>query len=531
MDWPPDYQGELARRLELELSILSDPSGKMAEAARAHYADGADGLVAFVRDCIWVIEPRNANKGLPTKIPAVPFPRQEDYLRWLYERYTTRTSGPCEKSRDSGASWMAGAFAVWLWDFVAGSTSGFGSRKEDYVDRLGDMDTLFEKIRSMIRNLPPYLIPAGFSEKQHFNHMRLINPENGATIKGEAGDNVGRGGRTSIYIYDESAFQERPKLIAAALSANTDCRIDISSCRAGTWFQDLCNRTSPPIKFVFDIRDAPWHTDAWIEQKRNDLSEEIFAQEFLRDATAAIEGQLIKSIWVESAIDADKKLGIERTGVRRAALDVADGGNDRNALAVTHGIAVVQCKSREGLMADGGGAWGYAEAKLAGAEEIRYDSIGVGAGAAAVLRDKPDLPSKGWSAAGAVVNPEGVYPPGGRAGEPGTRKNKDMFANAKAQAWWYLRDRFIAVHKAVEELKRGIAFEGDPDTLIALDSKIAELQRLKPELSQVTYSYNNAGKVVINKTPDGHNSPNLADSVMIAGAPEAPERVISWMTI
>jgi hypothetical protein len=520
MDWPPDFQGELARRFDLERAVAEDGTGAIAAAAKAYYANGADGLVAFVRDNCWVVEPRNANKGLPTKLPAVPFPRQEDYLRWLYERFSTRTSGPCEKSRDSGATWMACAFSIWLWLFHPGVTVGFGSRKEAYVDKLGDMDSIFEKARSIVRNLPAYLIPAGFSEKSHALYMRLINPENGSTVKGEAGDNIGRGGRTSVYFVDEAAFIERPKAVNAALSANTDCRIDISSCRAGTDFQDRCNRTSEPVKFVFDISAAPWHTPEWIEQKRGELSDDIFAQEFLRDSTAAIEGQLIKSVWVEASIDADKVLGFEPTGARVAALDVADGGDDRNALAARHGVLVTHVASREGLMADGGGAWGYAEAKQAGADELLYDSIGVGAGAAAVLRDKRDIKTQGWSAAGAVVNPEALYPPNVKPGTPGARKNKDQFHNAKAQGWWMLRDRFIATFKAVTDHRNGIPFTGDPDNLISLSSGIAELQQLKPELSQVTFGYNNAGKIVINKAPDGHRSPNRADSVMIAFAPK-----------
>ena len=31
-----------------------------------------------------------------------------------------------------------------------------------------------------------------------------------------------------------------------------------------------------------------------------------------------------------------------------------------------------------------------------------------------------------------------------------------------------------------------------------------ELRELKSELSQVTYTYNAAGKVLVNKAPDGH---------------------------
>jgi hypothetical protein len=42
---------------------------------------------------------------------------------------------------------MSCAFATWLWLFYPGSTVGFGSRKEILVDRAGDMQSIFEKIR------------------------------------------------------------------------------------------------------------------------------------------------------------------------------------------------------------------------------------------------------------------------------------------------------------------------------------------------------------------------------------------------
>jgi hypothetical protein len=37
-------------------------------------------------------------------------------------------------------------------------------------------------------------------------------------LKGEAGDNIGRGDRTTLYFVDEAAFLQRPLLIDAALA-------------------------------------------------------------------------------------------------------------------------------------------------------------------------------------------------------------------------------------------------------------------------------------------------------------------------
>jgi phage terminase large subunit len=57
------------------------------------------------------------------------------------------------------------------------------------------------------------------------------------------------------------------------------------------------------------------------------------------------------------------------------------------------------------------------------------------------------------------------------------------------------------------------------DDIISIEPNLPELLQLTMELSQPTYSINNAGKIVIDKMPDGMRSPNLADAVMIAYGP------------
>jgi phage terminase large subunit len=504
VQWPPHFQDELARRADLEHRLAADP--RLQAGAKLAYSQS---IAAFVSDCVWIAEPRNANADDPVKLPVVLFPRQQQFLEWMVERFQTKTSAPVEKSRDSGATWMASAFAVWLWLFYPGSTVGFGSRKEILVDRAGDMQSIFGKIRHIVEHLPTYMKPVGFNGRSDSNYMRLLNPENNATIVGEAGDNIGRGGRTSVYFVDEAAHLDHAEHIEAALTATTDVRIDISSPRVGSLFNQWVSKSS--AKFIFDVSDVPWHSPEWIKAKREDLEGKglghVFRQEYLRDATAGLEGQLIPGDWVEAAVNACEKLAISPSGEKVAGLDVADGGQDRSALAIRHGVEVLLCKSRGDLYADAAGAWAYGVATQRGCQRLHYDSIGVGAGAAASLRDKKDITIKGWNAAGGVVNPNWKY-------QDGDRSNADMFMNAKAQAWWGLRDKFFATLKAIQ-----LGKAEDPDAIISLRGDIDELRELKSELSQVTYEYNSAGKIVINKAPAGHASPNRADSIMIAFAP------------
>ncbi len=93
-----------------------------------------------------------------------------------------------------------------------------------------------------------------------------------------------------------------------------------------------------------------------------------------------------------------------------------------------------------------------------------------------------------------------------------SRTNEDFFKNAKAQAWWALRNRFKKTYRAVQ---------GQPynkDDIISISSSILEYRKLIVELSQPTYSQDNVGKIIVDKAPDGSKSPNLADAVMIAFA-------------
>jgi len=95
------------------------------------------------------------------------------------------------------------------------------------------------------------------------------------------------------------------------------------------------------------------------------------------------------------------------------------------------------------------------------------------------------------------------------------RTNEDFFANIKAQAWWSLRKRFRATYRAVVE-----KMEYNAEEVISISTSVASYQKLLTELSQPTYSQNTVGKIVVNKKPDSARSPNLADAVMIAFAPQ-----------
>ena len=219
----PDYQMVFEWRMERLQRIRQNP--EILPVLKQFYRTNP---AQFIIDWGMTTDPRNIDYGLPVTIPFLLFPKQEEWIHWIMERWGNRENGITEKSREMGLSWTAIGLACSLCLFNKEMIIGFGSRKEEYVDSTGDPKALFWKARKFVETLPVEF-RGSWSEKKHAPYMRVEFPETGAVIKGEAGDNIGRGDRTTLYLVDEAAFLQRPLLIDAALSQTTRCRIDLSS--------------------------------------------------------------------------------------------------------------------------------------------------------------------------------------------------------------------------------------------------------------------------------------------------------------
>ncbi|MGI4945975.1 MAG: TerL protein, partial [Janthinobacterium lividum] len=341
------------------------------------------------------------------------------------------------------------------------------------------------------------------------SHLLLSFPDTGSTMTGDAGDNIGRGARTSLYFVDEAAYLARPQLVDAALSQTTNCRQDVSTPR-GMGNPFATKRFGGKVEvFTFHWRDDPRKDDAWYALQCARLDPVTRAAEIDLDYSASVEGVLIPSAWVQSAVDAHVKLGIAPTGARGAALDVADEGKDTCAFAGSYGILLEVLEEWSGRGDDIFGttqrAFGLCDQH--GYTVLKYDADGLGAGVrgdARVLNEGrvKQIATEPFQGSGAVFAPEREDVPG--------RKNQDLFLNQKAQSWWSLRERFEATHLAVAQ---GVI--NDVDKLISIPSALPARAKLCTELSQPTYSLTAAGKIRIDKAPNGAMSPNLADAVMI----------------
>jgi phage terminase large subunit len=525
MKWPPDYTKVFMERQERFQKIVESPELQLGclEYYRTRPAE-------FITDWGMTYDPRNAAGELPALLPFILFPRQVELIEFLHRCLLDKENGLIEKSRDMGATWGGVGFSVWLWIFYPGAAVGWGSRKEQLVDKLSDPDSIFEKIRQFITHLPFWFKPAGFDERQHFSYMRIINPANGAIIAGEAGDNIGRGGRKLIYFKDEAAHYERPEKIEAALGDNTDVQIDLSSVN-GTgnvfhrrrlsgvvWGDDKNPPKGFTRVFVLDWKDHPAKDNKWYKERRAKAEREgllhVFQQEVDRDYSSAVEGLLIPGKWVRAAIDAHFKLRINLHGEHYGGFDPYDEAMDAHAFVARKGSLVTFAERW------GKGDTGQATrrvirmAKTRKINCIQFDAVGIGAGVkteANRLAQNKMLP-KGmrfvkWVGGASPLFPKQRIIPD----DSESVLNKDFYKNLKAQGWWQLRLRFEKTYKAVTQNDVYPA-----DEMISLPSTLPYLTDLENELSQPTYTHDTVGRLIIDKKPPGTKSPNLADALVMA---------------
>lgn len=454
----------------------------------------AKDICYFVDRYCKTYDPRLLAEGKSATIDFKLFPKQREYLLWIDDKVRNRKSGLVEKSRDMGITWLSCAYALHGLLFKPGFSAGFGSRKLDLVDRKMDMNSILEKIRFMHRQLPSYLQDPNFSDA----YCRITNGE--GSVIGEGGDDIGRGGRTTVFFVDEAAYIEHYDRVEAALSQNTDTVIEISTHNGvGTRFFQKRNEGRVDV-FVFDWRDDPRKTQEWYDRKKEETDSSIFAQEVDRNAMASLTNTVIKSEWIMAAVDFPMDYG----SVIEAGLDVADGGADSSVYISRAGAKVLSIEKWKTSNTIQTAHKATEFARRDKVQTLKYDRVGVGSGVAATFDLATDL---------------GFETIGVHGSDSPTEKIKfddlpnvyitERFINKRAENWWSLRRRFQRTY----EHKNGLR-QYPMDELISIPNH----QTLINELSIVQYKYVESGKVKIESKEDlkarGIKSPDYADALV-----------------
>lgn len=483
-DWSnPDYEQAFKTRIERLERMRSQP--EIVPRLRDYYAaNPAD----FISDWGMTFDPRLAEKGLRTVVPFLLFPKQREFINWCLERWLQREDGVVEKSRDAGVSWLTVAFAAWMMIFKDGTVVGFGSRKESYVDQIGNPASLFWKVREFINLLPQEMQPTGWDSQKHAPFMKIQNPSNGSFITGEAGDNIGRGNRTSIYFIDEAAFLEHPEAADAALSQTSNCRIYVSTPNgAGNPFYRRAH-DGKTKKFIFDWRDDPRKSEAWYEKQRQTLDPVVLAQEVDRSYTASVANAFITG---EAAAAAARKgpADIIANGPILMGIDVARFGDDKSCISLRQGRVLLRqiVFSGQDVVDVAGRAKEEYKAQFGEIAQIAVDTIGIGAGVADILRrDFGDI----------VVDVNSAL-----------RMSDGQNYNLRARMWRDMR----------EWLKMGASIPNDPELIT--------------DLTALRYGYKGGELLLESKNEAkkrGIKSPDRADSLALTFAYPAKKVDNDW---
>lgn len=490
----------------------------------------------FINAWVWTYDPREEISYLPF----VMYPRQVEFIEWLSQLEKDQVSGVADKSRDMGFTWLCAAYFVHRWLFRKGFSGGFGSRKQDLVDKIGDPDSIFEKMRIILRNLPGWLMPAGFDWSKHDNFLRLVNPDNDSVLSGEAGDNIGRGGRKTMYIVDEAAWLQRPLLVDAALSNNTKVILYVSTPNgpgnpfhkkrfSGAYRTFTMHWTQDPRKAVWEAVDSkgqvlysgvnsiipPWVKEQglsgyypWYEDQRARFDPITVAQEVDIDYNASIEGIVCPGRWVRAAVAYGLRGGLQQEAPI-AGFDVAGEGSNENALIIRRGPVIL---AREVETWDHTDTFVSAKKAAAGirrsgALKVNFDGDGIGASVAGNWAHEPRL-SFEW------VGLRNNWRPSKRRWENG-KTSEQMFVNLRAEMWWTLRRR---LEKTFEFMEYDVDYP--EDELLGLP----DLEKLVQQLSLPLYEKVPSGKIKIESKEDmktrGIKSPDLADALVYTFAPQ-----------
>jgi len=225
-------------------------------------------------------------RKVPDILPFICYPYQEETILQVQEAIDKKTDLLIEKSRDAGASWIILYVFTHKWLFEKGSDFRVGSRKEEYVDKLNDIDTLLEKIRFNIKRLPTWMLPKNFNYDDHLGYMRILNPENGNAILGEsANPSFGSGGRRKAILLDE--FSKWDNTIAEA--AWTAC-----------YSKDTEALTKDGWKLIKDIKINDFVYSMDIKTRKARFMPVLKTYEQKRDKLIKFQGKLIDLLVTEN---------------------------------------------------------------------------------------------------------------------------------------------------------------------------------------------------------------------------------------
>ena len=265
-----DIDQNLIQRLEFHKKCEEDDIFK-AKAVDLFKSD----IISFFNLCLWTYDPRKS----PSDIPFILYDFQEKYVEKINDYIINEKSLLVEKSRDMGVTWMTLGVFLYRWMFFDENYL-IGSRKEDLVDKLGDIATLFERIRYMLSTMPKWLVPVCEIDFKNIKNYMKIFKKNQASITGESTNSeFSRQGRYKAILLDEFASWEVAEQAWTASGDTAPCKLVVSTPQ-GKHNTFARVRQSGKIEVETLLwKLHPDKTDAWYEKQKRERSDKDIAQE------------------------------------------------------------------------------------------------------------------------------------------------------------------------------------------------------------------------------------------------------------
>jgi len=233
-----------------------------------------------------------------------------------------------------------------------------------------------------------------------------------------------------------------------------------------------------------------------------DLANHIWEGEYLPSKDMM---SVIPLHWLKKCVNAHVTLGVNPLGFDYVGFDIADTGKDHSSFVHRSGALIRHAEEFDNKYISDAVERVNNYCKDKSIVRVHYDSAGVGSGAKGDFNriQNRNYIAEPFLGASKVQGYDKYF--------TDNITNGNYFRNLKAQAWWNIRLR-------VENTLRLLDGEQiDPSKCLFISENVINIDKLMLELSQAIYKHDDS-KLVVDKTPDKQDSPNIADAVVLAFA-------------
>lgn len=214
----------------------------------------ASDILFWINAFVVQYNPRHIGSGSLKVGPFLTWDKQDALLLEILHCYGRHSDLVIEKSREMGVSWLCLLVITWLFLFHKHERLFVVSRKAELVDKSGDPDSLFWKIKYVLSHLPEWMAGPEWIKHQK---MAFRNSRTSSTIDGEATTGkAGVGGRATMMFVDEFSRIDQARELYQGTASTAGCRIFCGThFGVGTKFHELTEGGCR--KFVLHWTDHP----------------------------------------------------------------------------------------------------------------------------------------------------------------------------------------------------------------------------------------------------------------------------------